>query len=100
MQRSPDTTLEAAPVAACALVFSESNLEPSEVETCLKALSSAYLQLLVQGILGPQDAYVEKAFESLLAGNRVVALQFLKRAASAMAGAIDAWETGRVAGAS
>ncbi|MGH8371326.1 MAG: hypothetical protein ACRETO_01175 [Gammaproteobacteria bacterium] len=99
-QRSPDPALEAAPVAVCALVFSESNLEPSEVETCLRALSSAYLQLLRQGVLGPQEAYVEKAFESLLAGKRVTALQSLKQAAYAMTGAIDAWEAKQLSGIS
>lgn len=98
-QRSPDTTLEAAPVAVCALVFSESNLEPFEVETCLGALSVAYLQLLRQGVLGPQDAYVEKAYQSLLAGERTMALQFLKRATYAIAAAIDAWEAQQAAGA-
>jgi hypothetical protein len=97
LRRSPDATLEAAPVAVCALVFSESNLEPSEVEACLRALSTAYLQLLVQGVLGPQDAYVDKAFDALLAGDRATALQFLKRAASAMAAAIDVWEAERAA---
>jgi hypothetical protein len=91
-QSSPDATLEAAPVAVCALVFSESNLEPSEVTVCLRALSSAYLQLLRQGVLGPQEAYAGKAFESLLAGDRVGALQSLKRAAYAMTAAVDAWE--------
>ncbi|MGH8399468.1 MAG: hypothetical protein ACRESU_00055 [Gammaproteobacteria bacterium] len=99
-RRSPDTTLEAAPVAVCALVFSESNLEPSEVRACLEALSSAYLQLLRQGVLGPQDAYIEKAFESLLAGDRAIALQTLKRAAYATIRAIDAWEERRTAGVS
>lgn len=98
-QRSPDSTLETAPVAVCALVFSESNLEASEVESCLGALSVAYLQLLRQGVLGPQEAYIEQAYQSLLAGERTLALQFLKRAAYAIAGAIDAWEADRAAGA-
>jgi hypothetical protein len=100
LRRSPASPLEAAPVAVCALVFSESNLEASEVETCLRALSTAYFQLLQEGVLGPQDAYVDKAFEALLAGDRVTALQFLKRATSAMASAIDAWEAGQAVGAS
>lgn len=90
--RSPDSVLEAAPMAVCALVFSESNLDAPEVETCLRALSSAYLQLLKQGVLGPQEAYVEKAFDALLAGERTLALQNLKRGTYAMAGAVDAWE--------
>ena len=34
------------------------------------ALSSAYLQLLRQGILGPQEGMVEKGFAELLAGER------------------------------
>jgi hypothetical protein len=94
-QRSPASALEAAPIAVCALVFSESNLEPPEVQTCLRALSSAYLQLLREGTLGPQDAYIEKAFEALLAGDRSQALQGLKRGAVAMAQAVDAWEAGQ-----
>lgn len=91
-ERSPDSALEAAPIAVCALVFSESNLESAEVQSCLRALSSAYLQLLKDGALGPQDAYIEHAFESLLTGDRVQALQGLKRAVMAMAHAVDAWE--------
>ncbi|HET7650173.1 MAG TPA: hypothetical protein VFL15_05685 [Gammaproteobacteria bacterium] len=94
-ERSPVSVLEAVPIAVCALVFSESNLEPREVQTCLRSLSSAYFQLLREGTLGPQDAYVEKAFEMLLAGDRVQALQGLKRGAVAMAHAVDAWEAGR-----
>lgn len=96
-KRSPDRVLETAPMAVCALVFSESNLEPSEVGSCLDALSGGYLQLLRQGVLGPQEAYVEKAFDSLLMGDRVTALQALKQAVYAMAGAVDAWEGKRVA---
>ncbi|HEV2321494.1 MAG TPA: hypothetical protein VGT42_03955, partial [Gammaproteobacteria bacterium] len=51
---SPREALEAAPLAVCALVFTESGLDAPTVEQCLRALSGAYLQLLRQGILGPQ----------------------------------------------
>lgn len=98
LRRSPDTALEAVPIAVCALVFSESNLEPQEVESCLSALAAAYLQLLREGILGPQDAYIEPAFDLLQAGERAMALQTLKRAVHAITHAIDAWEADRAAG--
>lgn len=84
--------LEAAPMAVCALVFTESGLEAPEVEQCLRALSHAYLRLLKAGILGPQDALVEQALVEFLAGERPAGLRNLRRAALAMARAVDAWE--------
>ena len=92
---SPRPELEAAPLAVCALVFTESGLEASQVDDCLRALSAAYLQLLRQGALGPQDAYVERASGELKSGRGPTGLQSLKLAASAMARAVDAWETRR-----
>lgn len=92
---SPRPELEAAPLAVCALVFTESGLEASRVDACLRALSTAYLQLLRQGALGPQDAYVEKAYGELKSGRGPAGLQSLKLAASAMARAVDAWEIRR-----
>ena len=91
-EASPRAVLEAAPLAVCALVFTESGLEADQVDACLRALSAAYLQLLRQGALGPQDAYVDKAFRELMAAQRPAAMQSLKLAAHAMAGAVDAWE--------
>lgn len=93
--RSGDSVLEAAPVAVCALVFSESNLDHAEVQACLGALSSAYLQLLREGVIGPEEAYVEQAYAYLCAGERAAALQTLKRAVYAVARAVDAWEAGQ-----
>ena len=89
---SPRQVLEAAPLAVCALVFTESGLEAPQVGDCLRALSAAYLQLLRQGALGPQDAYVDKAYRELRTGQRPAALQSLKLAAHAMARAVDTWE--------
>ena len=89
---SPQQALEAAPLAVCALVFTESGLEADQVADCLRALSAAYLQLLRQGALGPQDAYVDKAYKELRSDQRSAALQSLKLAAHAMAKAVDAWE--------
>ena len=91
-QGSPQQELEAAPLAVCALVFTESNLDPGEVQQCLKALSAAYLRLMREGVLGPQEAYVEQAFSSLRAGNRPAGIHSLRQAAHAMARAVDAWE--------
>ncbi|HEV7166291.1 MAG TPA: hypothetical protein VGO35_12995 [Gammaproteobacteria bacterium] len=96
---SPQPVLEAAPLAVTALVFTESGLEVAEVDACLKALSVAYLQLLKLGILGPQDAYVEKAYRELSRGERPAGGQSLKQAAFAMARAVDAWEASREEGA-
>lgn len=84
--------LAAAPVAVCALVFTESGLEAPEAEQCLQALSHAYLRLLKAGVLGPQDALVEQAFVEFLAGARPEGLRNLRLAALAMARAVDAWE--------
>jgi len=93
---SPREVLEAAPLAVTALVFTESGLEAPEVAACLKALSAAYLQLLRGGALGPQDAYVDKAYSELRAGKRLEGLQSLKLAGLSMAQAVDAWEARRV----
>jgi hypothetical protein len=87
--------LERAPLAVCALVFTESGLEAPQVEQCLRALSQAYLQLLQSGVLGPQEGLVEKGFEQLMAGNRPQALQSLRQGVQAMAKAVDAWEATR-----
>jgi len=84
--------LEVAPMAVCALVFTESGLEAPEVEQCLRALSHAYLKLLKAGILGPQEALVEQAFVEFMAGERATGLQNLRLAALAMTRAVDAWE--------
>lgn len=53
---SPLETLEAIPVAVCALVFARSGLEPIQVEDCLQILSTANQMLLKEGVLGPQEA--------------------------------------------
>lgn len=89
---SPRDRLEATPLSVCALVFTESNLDQGEVEQCLKALSAAYLKLLREGVLGPQEAYVEQGFSALRAGNRPAGIHSLRQAAHAMARAVDAWE--------
>ena len=92
---SPRQVLETAPLAVCALVFTESGLSAPQVQDCLRALSAAYLQLLRQGVLGPQDAYMDKAFQQLVAGERAAAEQNLRQAALSMARAVENWETGR-----
>jgi hypothetical protein len=94
-ESSPREVLEIAPLSICALVFTESGLEAPEVQQCLRALSQAYLTLLKEGVLGPQEGLVEKAFTELMAGDRVAALQSLRLAAQAMTRAIDAWEGSR-----
>jgi hypothetical protein len=92
---SPRATLERAPLAVCALVFTESDLDAAQVEQCLGALSQAYLQLLREGVLGPQEGLVEKGFEQLMVGERASALQSLKQGVLAMAKAVDSWELAR-----
>ena len=89
---SPRGQLEAAPLAICALVFTESNLDAAEVERCLQALAGAYLKLLKEGVFGPQEALVEQAYVELMEAKRPAALQNLKRGILAMALAVDAWE--------
>jgi hypothetical protein len=94
---SPRSVLEAAPMAVCALVFTESGLGQNDVTACLRALAAAYVRLLKAGVLGPQEAYVEKAYTDLRAGRRAAALQALRQAALAMARAVDAWEADEAA---
>ena len=92
---SPQASLESAPLAVCALVFTGSGLEAPQVEQCLRALSRAYLQLLREGVLGPQEGLVEKGFDQLMAGQRPAALHSLHQGVQAMARAVDGWERGR-----
>jgi hypothetical protein len=94
-EMSPRQVLETAPLAVCALVFTESGLSALQVQDCLRALSAAYLQLLRQGVLGPQDAYVDKAFRQLLEGNRPAAERTLRQAALSMARGVENWESGQ-----
>jgi hypothetical protein len=94
-EASPRAELERAPLAVCALVFTESGLEAPEVEQCLRALSQAYLKLLKEGVLGPQEALIEKGYAELMAGDRNAALQSLRFGMLAMAKAVDSWEAGR-----
>ena len=96
-EASPRVSLESAPLAVCALVFTESGLEAPQVEQCLRALSRAYLKLLREGVLGPQDGLVEKGFEQLMAGERPAALHSLHQGVQAMARAVEAWEASRAA---
>ncbi|HEX4300559.1 MAG TPA: hypothetical protein VH327_06780 [Gammaproteobacteria bacterium] len=93
---SPRETLERAPLAVCALVFTESGLEAPLVEQCLRALSQAYLQLLKAGVLGPQEGLVEAGFQQLMAGDHPQGLQSLRQGSMAMAKAVDAWEAARM----
>jgi hypothetical protein len=88
--------LERAPLAVCALVFTESGLEAPLVEQCLRALSQAYLQLLKAGVLGPQEGLVEAGFQQLMAGDHPQGLQSLRQGSMAMAKAVDAWEAARM----
>lgn len=84
--------LDSIPIAVCALVFTRSGLAPDEVKDCLSALPEAYRMLLGAGVLGPQDAYVERAFAALEAGEPVMAHRLLLQAAHAIVGAVDCWE--------
>jgi len=88
-------TLEAGPMTVCALVFTRSALGPAEVKNCLQALSAAYQMLLQEGVLGPQNAYVEKAFVELRAKRLAAAHRLLLQAAHAMVKAVDDWEKRR-----
>ncbi|HEY3644667.1 MAG TPA: hypothetical protein VGM16_04945 [Gammaproteobacteria bacterium] len=99
-EASPQASLESAPLAVCALVFTESGLEAPQVEQCLHALSRAYFQLLREGVLGSQEGLVEKGFDQLMAGERPAALHSLHQGVQAMARAVDAWEEARSAGIS
>lgn len=95
VEASPRAELERAPLAVCALVFTESGLEAPEVEQCLRALSQAYLKLLKEGVLGSQEALIEKAYAELMGGERNVALQSLRQGMFAMANSIDQYEKTR-----
>lgn len=95
---SSPATLEQVPIAVCALVLSRSGLEPLQVAECLQALSTAHRTLLRAGILGPQDAYVEKAFMTLRQPGANRAHRRLLQAVYAMAKAVDEWERRRDAG--
>ncbi|MGH8396925.1 MAG: hypothetical protein ACRETA_01585 [Gammaproteobacteria bacterium] len=93
---SAPEAVEATPMAVCALVFTRTELAPIQVEDCLHALSSAYLILLKAGVLGPQEAYVEQAFNELKLGRPGPAQRLLLQATHTMVRAVDDWEARRV----
>lgn len=93
--RSSDADLDAAPLAACALVFTRAGMTPDEVKPCLHALPEAYRLLVQDGTLGPAAGYsaqVERAWQALQQSDEVMAHQQLLLAAQAIVQAVDLWE--------
>lgn len=92
---SDPRAMEAAPLGACALVFTESELDADQVSECIGALGQASRLLKADRVdESGQQALVE-AWQALQSGAHEQAIERLQACARAMAVAVDEWEARR-----
>lgn len=94
-RQSSDEAFRAAPLGACALVFTESELDQASIDECLGALQKAQRMLLGEGVLSVADERVDTAWQSLREEQWEAALAELRTATRDLAAAVDAWEAAR-----
>lgn len=92
---SSEQALDAAPLGACALVFTESGLDESAVDECLSSLSRAGRMLEADGAHAAGDAELAAAWMALREGAHESAIASLQTCARAMTAAVDNWEAQR-----
>jgi hypothetical protein len=92
---SSGEALAAAPLGACALVFSESGLESAAVDECLGALRRAGDMLRADGVLAFDTKASGAIWRKLADGAREEAVAALREVARDLTARIDAWEAGR-----
>ena len=96
-QTSAREVFEQAPEAACVMVLTEYEVEPSSVQHMLGALKNAFATLLADNVFGGESALVQKAWEAQLQDKPDLCAAYLRQAATTAAAAIDAWEQKRQA---
>ncbi len=94
-QTSAPAIFAAAPVAAVVMVMTEYELEPSSIQSMTAALERAYQQIANDNVFGPERIQIQKAWDARIADKVDTANAFMRQAAAATAGAIDAWESHR-----
>ncbi|MEA5444739.1 hypothetical protein VCB98_02785 [Gammaproteobacteria bacterium AB-CW1] len=94
-QTSEDRALDAAPLGACALVFTESELDEASVDECLGALRRAAQMLEDDGIARTGEEYLDQAWEALRTEANEDAIAHLRACARRLGTAVDEWEASR-----
>lgn len=92
---SGEEAMRAAPLAACALVLTESDLSGAQMDECLQALHSAWRLLERDGIVGGEGNRVRPAWDQLANDRRTEARDRLLVIANDICSAIDRWERER-----
>lgn len=92
---SPIAALRAAPLGACALVFTESELDQASVDECLGALRKAHGMLSGEQVLDGADDRIDTAWQALRAEEWETALAELRTATRQITAAVDDWEASR-----
>jgi hypothetical protein len=91
-QTSVPSLFAAAPQAACVMVMTEYEIEPSSIRSMTAALARAHEQISNDNVFGPERVQIQKAWAARNANNVDTANAFMRQAATATATAIDAWE--------
>lgn len=94
-QTSVAGVFAAAPKAAVVMVMTEYEVEPSSVRSMTAALERAYEQISSDKVFGPERVQIQRAWDARIADKVDTANAFMRQAAAATAGAIDAWEARR-----
>jgi len=92
---SEERAMQAAPLGACALVFTESELEPSVVEECLGALAQAGKMLKKDKVDQAAQGQLLEGWQALQQGDHESAIARLRECARSMAESVDEWESKR-----
>lgn len=92
---STEQALDAAPLGACALVFTESDLDEDTVGECLGALRQAGRMLQADGVDRAGREALDEAWAALRDEQHEQAIEQLRECTRRMTDAIDAWEAAR-----
>jgi hypothetical protein len=94
-QASTPALFAAAPTAAIVMVMAEYEIERISIKSMTFALERAYAQISTDNVFGPERVHIQKAWDARIAHKVDAANAFMRQAATATAGAIDAWEARR-----
>jgi hypothetical protein len=92
---SSEESLDAAPLGACALVFTESELDEATVSECLGALRQASRLLVEDRVHEAGREALDGGWQALRNDEHDQAIESLRDCARAMAHAVDRWEEAR-----
>lgn len=92
---SGEEAMRAAPLGACALVLTESELSPAQVDECLQALHSARRLLERDAVVGREASRLAPVWALLVEDRRTEAVERLVEVADEICTAVDRWEKER-----